>query len=277
MVGVLAAMHSTGWAANAVVSRPVADMHSSGSDETDVVSQAIYGTNVEILEERKNWARVRTPDGYAGWIHRPALAKTERRYADSGSFVEVVSLFANVYREASATKHKPVMTLPFETRLEVGDLTPEKRWVEVRLIGGQKGWVQAGDVNTSPQRMSIAETIELSRMFLGLPYLWGGTSTFGYDCSGFTQMLCRRRGIALPRDAHQQAAWSGVSEVAKSALRAGDLLYFGASPEKITHTGMYIGNGEFINATLHERPVVQICKLSDPYWTKIFVAARRVK
>jgi cell wall-associated NlpC family hydrolase len=88
-------------------------------------------------------------------------------------------------------------------------------------------------------------------------------------------MLCRRRGIVIPRDANVQATWPGAETVSREQLEPGDLLFFGES--KITHTGMYIGNGRFINATTHERPVVQISDLADPYWTKRFLTARRIK
>jgi cell wall-associated NlpC family hydrolase len=118
--------------------------------------------------------------------------------------------------------------------------------------------------------------IELSKRFLGLPYTWGGTSSFGYDCSGFTQMLCRRRGVLMPRDAGPQAASAGMAKVADiGGLQPGDLLYFGAAPEKIVHTGLYLGNGEFIHATTTNKPVVQISRVQD--WTKNLVAMRRPK
>ena len=81
----------------------------------------------------------------------------------------------------------------------------------------------------------------------------------------------------MPRDADVQAAWKGLSPVDRSNLKAGDLLYFGSSPKKITHTGMYIGNGEFIHDTTHEHPMVQISKLDDQPWTKLLVACRRAK
>ena len=110
--------------------------------------------------------------------------------------------------------------------------------------------------------------VELGKQYLGLPYLWGGRSTFGFDCSWFVQMLERQRGIMMPRDAGVQAAWDGVAR--------GDLLYFGAD-KKVNNTGMYVGSGEFINATRHLKPVMHICKLSDPHWSKAFVTARRVK
>jgi cell wall-associated NlpC family hydrolase len=125
--------------------------------------------------------------------------------------------------------------------------------------------------------LSIPESVELAKRFLGFPYLWGGSSSFGYDCSGFTQMLVRSRGIVMPRDADLQAAWNGVVPIDRKHLRARDLLFFGASTEKITHTGMYIGKGKFIHSTTHDHPVVQISRLKDKPWTALLVASRRVE
>ena len=90
-------------------------------------------------------------------------------------------------------------------------------------------------------------------------------------------MLVRQRGILMPRDADVQAVWSGVVPVERKDLHPGDLLFFGDSLAKITHTGMYIGGGEFIHDTTHEHPGVQISRLDDMPWTKLLVASRRVK
>jgi cell wall-associated NlpC family hydrolase len=87
----------------------------------------------------------------------------------------------------------------------------------------------------------------------------------------------RQRGIEMPRDADVQAVWSGVVSVDRKDLQPGDLLFFGASPNKITHTGMYIGGGEFIHDTTHGKPGVQISRLDDEPWTHLLVAARRIK
>jgi Cell wall-associated hydrolases (invasion-associated proteins) len=125
--------------------------------------------------------------------------------------------------------------------------------------------------------LSIDQSIALARRFLGIPYLWAGTSGFGFDCSGFTQMLMRSRGIDVPRDTRPQATWDGLAPVERAGLQPGDLLFFGKSAEKISHTAMYIGNGEIIHATRHDHPVVQISRLDDDPWTTRFVAARRVK
>ena len=263
----------------AVIVKPVANMYSRPSEEADVVSQAICGNNVTILEEKAGWAHVRTEDEYTGWTRVSSLRQLgpgERPYASFGRIAQVASLFANLYHEPDVTKHQPFLTAPFETKLEViRESDAAGRWLEVRLPDNRPAFVQSGDVVLDARPMSIRETIELSKRFLGLPYAWGGTSTFGFDCSGFTQMLCRRRGIMIPRDANVQEKWQGAEAVDRERLEPGDLLFFGES--KVTHTGMYIGNGQFINATTHERPVVQISDLADPYWAKRFLTARRIK
>jgi SH3-like domain-containing protein len=262
----------------AVVTRPVANMHSAASADTDVVSQAILGTNVQILEEKNGWAHIRTPDDYTGWMELSALKASEKPYAASGRVAQVESLFAHLYRTASVTKLAPLMTAPYEVRLEVvaEPVENENRWIQVRLPDDRAAWVQRGDLIFEPKTMTIPETIALARRFLGLPYTWGGTSSFGYDCSGFMQMLCRRRGAMPPRDAEPQSKWDGFKPAEKADLQPGDLLYFG-SAKRITHTGMYIGNGEFINFTTYQRPMCRIDRLEEEHWTKIFVCARRLK
>lgn len=265
-----------------VVVDPVANMYSAPTEESDVVSQAIYGTNVMMEEEKQGWAKVRTADDYTGWMPlaslRP-LSPTEASYASVGRVAQVESLFANLYREPDVTKHHPLLTVPFETRLEaVSEQGGEEGgWLAVRLPDGRSAWVQRGDITFDAKPLSIAQAIALSQRFLGLPYMWGGTSSFGYDCSGFVQMLVRRRGVIMPRDADLQANWTGALPVKRKKLQPGDLLFFGESAEKVTHTGMYIGRGRFVHATTHGHPVIQISKLSNQPWRKLLVACRRIK
>jgi SH3-like domain-containing protein len=260
---------------NAVVLSPVANMYSKPSEDADVVSQAIYGSNVGLVERQQGWARIRTADDCTGWTPLGALLPG-KAYAASGRVAEVESLFAHIYRERSVMAHAPLLTVPFETKLEVL-AQPEERWLEVRLPDGRSGWVQAGDIAFDAKPLGIPEMIEFSKRFLGVPYTWGGTSSFGYDCSGFTQMLMRRRGVPMPRDAQPQADWSGAAPVERKDLKPGDLLYFGDSAKKITHTGVYLGDGKFIDATTWQTPMVRIDDLNDPHWSPLLVAVRRVK
>jgi cell wall-associated NlpC family hydrolase len=270
-----------------VVVVPVANMYSKPTEKSDVVSQAIYGSNIRLLEARGEWSRIQTPDRYKGWTPSRYLriVLAGDGYASAGPTVQVESLFANIYAEPDVTKHKPVITIPFESKLEVAPDDESSKsshqhregWLQVKLPGRTLAWIQASDVGADQKPLSIPESIELAKRFLGLPYLWGGRSSFGFDCSGFTQMLVRARGINMPRDADQQAAWNGVMVVKRDDLQAGDLLFFGSSAKDITHTGMYIGDGQFIHDTTHGHPVVQVSKLDDEPWTKLLVACRRVK
>lgn len=274
---------AAGPAQRAVVTQPVADMFSKPSQDADVVSQSIYATTVVVLDKQGKWTNIRTPDEYTGWVETKALrALRGKSYPAAEKVAQIESLRAHVYREASVTKHAPLATVPFEARLEVmregtgQEKTDEDAlWIEVRLPDGATGWVQNGDVTLDPKPRSIPELVELSQTFLGLPYTWGGTSALGYDCSGFTQMLCRRGGVKIPRDAQPQADWEGMVKVTRERLEPGDLLYFGASADKITHTGFYLGDGQFIHATTHTHPVIQISRLDDAPWSDLLVACRR--
>lgn len=288
-VVVLIALSISAFAKNGmhVVVVPVANMYSKPTEKADVVSQVIYGSNVRLIEARGEWSRIETSDRYRGWTPSRYLRiiLVGNGYATAGPIVQVESLFANVYAEPDITKHKPVVTVPFEAKLEVApddfngktSKTHQEGWVHVRLAGMIFAWIQSGDVVSDPRTLSIPDSIELAKRFIGIPYLWGGRSSFGFDCSGFTQMLVRARGVEMPRDADKQAAWSGVTRIERKDLQPGDLLFFGASEKEVTHTGMYIGDGQFIQATTNGHPVVQVSRLDDQPWAHQLVACRRVK
>jgi cell wall-associated NlpC family hydrolase len=263
-----------------VVVKPVANMYHEAATNSDVVSQAIYASNVTLLEFKKHWVKIKTPDSYTGWMQLADLRKLAGKpYAAQGLAVRVAQLSANIYREPDVTAHAPVVTIPWESRLEIisDRVADGDRWIIVRLPDASEAYVQKGDVSTDFTPLTIDQMIAVARKFLGVTYTWAGTSSFGFDCSGFTQMLQRQRAVVMPRDADLQAAWSGVTEVQRKDLLPGDLLFFGENATHITHTGMYIGNGEFIHDTTHDHPMVQISKLDDKPWTEILVAARRVK
>ena len=263
-----------------VVSIPVLNMYKNATTDSEVTSQVLYGTGVLSLENQGGWARIRTADGYTGWVESSELKPQRHRpYAPEGKAVRVTALSANAYREPDVTEHAPMLRLPWESVLEVVSDSPKgnARWVKVRLIDDRTAWVQVGDVGPRTAPLSIEETLQLARRFMGTTYTWGGISSFGFDCSGFTQMLVRQRGIEMPRDADLQAGWSGVTSVERKDLQPGDLLFFGPNASRITHTGMFLGQGEFIHDTTHDHPGVQISRLDDMPWTKLLVAARRLK
>jgi hypothetical protein len=275
--------------ATAVVTSAVENMHRGSSADSDVVSQAILGTNVKLLKKERNaggedWYEVETPDTYKGWIIASALrllGPGDKPYASSGGVFVVSSLLANTYREDSVTKHKPVKVAPISAVLEmVGE--KDERWLEVRLPCGTNAWVQRGDgdIREAPwvwPRRPVEERVALAKRFVGLTYTWGGTSPYGFDCSGFVQLVHKMSGISLLRDARLQFVQPGLDVVPKGEERAGDLVYFGRAADRITHVGMMIDGEHFIDSKPSGAPGVQIDRLKDDDWQRIYQGARRVK
>lgn len=268
----------------AVVRVTVENMYSVPDDSKDVVSQATLGQLVAVLDTSGDFARVRTPDAYEGWLPRAALVPypdaQAPRYARQGRVAEVTSLMANVYREPDVTSARPRLLAPLATRLEISADGPSPRWLALRLPAGDTGYVQRGDVRevdpAAPRRRgSQAEIVATARRFLGVPYLWGGMTAHGIDCSGLASRAYHANGVSLPRDADMQFEDPAALTVARRALQPADLVFFGKDARHITHVGLYLGNGRFINATTHETPMVREDRLADPYWSAIFQGARR--
>ncbi len=268
-----------------VIINSVENMYSKPDTGVDVVSQAILGTTVKILKTEKDknkntWYYIETPDTYQGWVEARAVRlykDKEKFYASEGRVIEITSLMAFIYSTPDVTKQKPLLMAPISSVLELGDY--KERWGEVTLPSGLRGYIQVGDgeIKQAPfkrPRLTPEEMVQLAKRFLGLPYLWGGTSPLGLDCSGFVQLIYRLSGIEILRDADIQYTNSGLLEVQKGQEKAGDLVFFGRQ-NRITHVGMMISEKEFIHATTHEKPIVQISNLYDEYWQKLYQGCRR--
>lgn len=269
-----------------VIITPVENMYSRADDQADVVSQALLGCTVRILKKEKTtggqvWYRVETPDTYQGWVSGRALrlyAPDEKPYASEGQVIDITSLMAYIYATPDVTKQKPLLFAPVSSILALENY--EGRWGQVILPDNRRGYIQMGDglVRQAPfqrLRLSLEQMVELARRFLGLPYFWGGTSPLGLDCSGYVQLIYRLSGVEILRDADIQFTSSGLLEVQKGQEQAGDLVFFGR--QRISHVGMMINQREFIHATTHQRPLVQISNLYDEYWQNIYQGCRRPK
>lgn len=245
------------------INEPVINMRENPSHDTKVVSQANFTENVIVEKEAGDWSYIRTSENYGGWIPSSRLSKRDESYEIS---IKVSRPAAHLYT-VKDTEWGPFKTIPYGTRLKALEIN-DARWIQVVLPDDKLCYIQRGDVAEEPKAQTKADLVAFSQKFLGLPYTWGGRSSFGYDCSGFVQMLYNQIGIDLPRDSKDQVQDTRFQTIAIDSLHPGDLIFFGKSAERIMHVGMYIGDGQFIHSSAREnKPWLRISNLTDFEWS----------
>jgi cell wall-associated NlpC family hydrolase len=236
--------------------------HPRPGGPADVVTQLLLGEPVEVDEVRDGWARVAAtaqpapvldPRGYPGWLPAGQLALPST--ADDRQ-VSIVDVLVTQLRDAP---DGPVVlpAVALGTRLAPAG-EPVGGWRPVRTPGRREPlWVPDGDLRTllpgtSP---SGAQALAVARRLLGVPYVWGGLSPAGIDCSGLVHLAWRRLGVRLPRDAHEQA--SATVAVPLGRERPGDLHFFADPGRRIHHVGIVAGSGRMLHACGEARAVVE--------------------
>lgn len=247
----------------AYVSDSVVNMRKAPSLGSEVVSQALFAEKISLLDSLHEWMRIQTPDGYSGWILKSQMQELSNPYVPNA---KTSRLFNPVFLEKTIKKG-PVEMLPFGVRIcQVSE--EDSGWVEIELLKGKNYYIQKGNLSSFFPPFSKLELVEFSRQFLNIPYVWGGRSSLGFDCSGFVQFLYSHLGILLPRDSFEQAADSRFHTILMKDLLPADLVFWGHSETQIKHVGMYIGNERFIHTSVQEnKPWLRVSLLSDPVWS----------
>jgi hypothetical protein len=261
-------------------------MRQEPTENSEIVSQGYFSEQVNLIENHEDWVKIETIiDHYQGWVKKASLHERETSFLSNplSIWAKVNRCAAHIY-DRQDTIYGPILTLPYDSKLEVLEPNQESksRWIKVLLVDGRIGYIQRGDVSIHPISLDRYQMCALSLHFLGLPYTWGGRSSFGYDCSGFVQMLYRQMGIYLPRDAKDQINWIGFTPIAITHLSPGDLIFFGLAEDQIRHVGLYLGSNQFIHATTAENsPYIRISSLFDSEWNgssrMAYITARSVK
>ncbi len=255
-----------------LINQPVVTIYKQPEENAQVRSQVPYSTPVLLVEQTDGgWSHIKTLHSASGWVKTSEIVHNPS-FENSESLRPISNLFANVYRVPDVTLYSPLITLPYGSYVKVEALV-DARWVSIELASGEKAWIQRGDIELEPKTKTLEEVLVFSRKFLGLPYTWGGTSSYGFDCSGFTQMLFKEMDVLIPRNSRSQAESDLFIAVELEDLEPGDLIFFGKPV--ICHVGLYLGEGEFIQASVKKKPIIQITKLEET--DDNIVAIRRLK
>lgn len=288
---------SVGGKVTGIVNLSVANLRVSPSNQAELASQVLLGTQLDLLQYRDGYYRVRTPEGYIAWVSEssvsPKSASTLAQW-QTGDKIIVTADFGHAYSQ------------PDEQSLRVSDLVmgnllnvlgTSGEFIHVLYPDGRDGFIKSQNVQPfttwlNTRQLTAENVLKTAKTMMGLPYLWGGTSVKGVDCSGFTKTAFYMNGLIIPRDASQQVLAGQPIDIlsddtlnVEKALRnliPGDLLFFASgtgrsSDARVTHVALYLGNGEFI----HAAGMVQINSMvsGSPNYgaldTRTLIAARR--
>ncbi|WP_219223073.1 NlpC/P60 family protein [Pedobacter antarcticus] len=281
-----------------VVKLSVGNNRKTPDHAAEMVTQTILGTPLQILKKQRGYSLVRSPDNYISWLENESIALME-----DSRFMEWEQEKKVVYTADNGFSY----TEPNENSLRVSDLvkgnilsvTGKKgKYYHVLYPDGRAGYIHTKDAVDYKKWLgrpnpTASQILETAKLFVGVPYLWGGTSIKGVDCSGFTKSAYFLNGIVLPRDASQQALVGEAVDIYEADtvnlqkslqnLKAGDLLFFASSKgrvanPRITHTAIYMGDGVFIQAAGLVRINSMIPSAGDyaDFQSRTLVSARRM-
>lgn len=278
-------------------------MRAKADYESALETQSLMGTIVEITAEDGYWRQVSTPEPYIAWCTNLGLVEMSPEQLDAYKAAPkyiCTAMHSGVYA-------RPSDKSPRLSDLSMGNLTRiifkpgkstrpsvKKKWAEVMLPDGRCGWTPAKDLApftewAEQQEVTAEKIIKTALKFEGTPYLWGGASSKGLDCSGLVRLTFFMNGHLLPRNASQQVRYGDevtmqcdhnigpgsegfIKEMTRRTqnLKPGDLVFFGSpategKKERITHVGIYIGDGKIIHAS-HKVRVNSLIPGSEDYY-----------
>ncbi len=238
----------------------VANLRSRPAHSAEMVTQGTLGMPVNVYQKQGSWYRIQTPDHYLGWVDSRGIELMDKtRFQDWQDSEKLIytQTYGHAVAEANASA-QVVSDLVAGNILKL--IAEDGGFYQVEYPDGKNGFVPKSEASPyldwkSNLVFTEEALVETSKTMLGVPYLWGGTSTKGVDCSGFTKTVYFMNGMIIPRDASQQIHEGTLIDDSREfdKLIPGDLLFFGrkatdSTSERVVHVGMWIGNNEFIHS-----------------------------
>lgn len=244
----------------AVINISVANLRSNPKHSAELATQATLGTPVKVLKKEENWYYIRTPDKYLSWVDEGGIELMDNKQFEQWQATDKI-----IYTKTYGHSYTEERDEGIVSDLVAGDVLEEIKdgddYFTVGYPDGRVAFVSKDDAEAYDSWLenldpTVDNLVATSKTLMGVPYLWGGTSTKGMDCSGFTKTVYFLNGMVIPRDASQQVHTGKPIDSLKNFenLQKGDLLFFGrkatdSTAEKVVHVGMWIGNNEFIHAS----------------------------
>ncbi len=274
-----------------IVNVSVCNIRSEPRHSAELATQALLGATLRVWKKQGDFYLVQSPDDYFGWLDDGGLqlmtASEYENWTNSERAI-ITQDFVFAY-ENTDEKSQKITDLVAGNMVQV--IENKGVFTKISLPDGRSGFVKRENLSPldtwlSSRQPTAENVLATAREMMGSPYLWGGTSSKGMDCSGFTKMAFFLNGIQLPRDASQQVHTGELVETDTGTLQnlqPGDLLFFGRKAtlekkERISHVAIYLGDGKIIHAS--DRVKVESLMRGDPSFVEdrlaSFVRCRRI-
>ncbi len=239
----------------AVVAEPVINLGDAPgqSEGKNTVTQARIGDILRLLKKKDGWYLVQMTDNYLGWADPDLIVIFDKTGLDQFWSGEVALVTSKMTQATDAHG-----TSLFDMRLVQGSVLPAESAgqdrTKLRLPGGKEAFVKALDIEVFPgldnvfaEEKGAAGVLATAKQYVGLPYLWGGCTSYGFDCSGFTQFCMKMNGYHIRRDANMQYE-QGTPVRLIEDLKPGDLVFFETYRPGPSHVGIYLGDYRYIHS-----------------------------
>lgn len=256
------------------------NVRSGPSTSYGITTKLYKGDKVEILETSNGWHKIKASNGKIGWVSGDYIKVSSGSTSQTSYKATVTATSLNV-RSGAGTSYSVITKLSKGTVVDVLE-SASNGWKKIKTSNGTIGWVSGSylangvvEQPSTPSTNKVQAVIDLAHKQLGKPYVWGAEGPNSFDCSGLIYYVYKNAaGITLPRTSSAQYS-AGVA-VSRSNLKEGDLIFSSTDGTgNITHVAIYVGDGQMIHAPRNGKNVEKV-SISNSYWNKAYVGARRV-